>query len=76
MTQDHIVPKSTLPPGILQPYWFRALNIVPACSPCNNTKGCLRSDCECGQCSWAWGTAKGIFGITERGYVKIVRSPG
>lgn len=75
MTVDHIVPRSGLPPGILQPYWFRSNNEVPACSPCNNKKQNLRSDCECGHCWWAWNTATALFGITPRGYIKIVRSP-
>lgn len=71
-TQDHIVPRCDLPPGAVQPYWFRSQNVVPACKTCNGDKGCLRSDCTCPHCTWAWGTAKGLYGVVERGYVKIV----
>lgn len=70
-TQDHIVPRCDLPSGILQPYWFRSQNVVPACKKCNGDKGCLRSDCTCAHCTWAWGTAKGLFGVVERGYIAI-----
>ena len=75
MTQDHIVPRCDLPPGIAQPYWFRSNNIVAACSPCNNTKGCLRSDCTCAQCVWAWKLAYVLWKVQERGHINVVRSP-
>jgi 5-methylcytosine-specific restriction endonuclease McrA len=72
MTQDHIVPRTDLPPGIMQPYWFRSNNIVPACSPCNNKKGCLKSDCECDHCRWAWASAKALWQLEPRGIIYLV----
>lgn len=78
ITQDHIIPRCDLPPLILLPQWFRFHLVVASCSPCNNTKGALRSDCECAQCSWVWGTALGCGfmreGYRPRGYVRVVQN--
>lgn len=55
-TEDHVVPRCALPrPMVRLPEWFRAMNVVPACSKCNNDKGAMRSSCGCAQCSRAWG---------------------
>lgn len=79
-TEDHVVPRCDLPkPMSRLPYWFRSLDVVPCCGPCNNIKGPCRSDCTCDLCDWLWNTAKACFlpkGYVERGWVKIVRSPG
>ena len=78
-TEDHIVPRCDLPPGIRQPYWFRSNNVVPSCSPCNNSKGCLRSDCGCPHCDWAWATALARFlplGYEPHGYVTLTGHVG
>lgn len=59
---DHIVPRSLLPkPQSLLPYWFRSVNLVPACLECNGKKAALRSDCECEMCTWAWKVAAACF---------------
>ena len=76
-TEDHVVPRCDLPrPQSRLPYWFRSMNVVPACSPCNNDKGPYRSDCLCAQCTWCWNTAKAVFlpiGYQPRGHVKVLR---
>ena len=78
ITQDHIIPRADLPPLILLPVWFRDHIVVPCCSPCNNEKGALRSDCCCAQCTWVWGTAlgEGFFreGYRPRGIIAVVRN--
>jgi hypothetical protein len=33
---------------------FHAINIVPACGPCNNQRGSKRSDCGCERCTGLW----------------------
>lgn len=75
ITQDHIIPRCDLPPLILLPPWFRNHLVVPACSKCNNEKGCLRSDCTCDHCTWVWGTAEGEgffrVGYKPRGFVSV-----
>ena len=77
ITQDHIIPRCDLPPLILLPPCFRDQLVVPSCSPCNNDKGALRSDCDCVQCSWVWGTALGEGFLREdyrpRGVINVVR---
>lgn len=77
MTEDHVVPRADLPRPLSRlPYWFRSQNVVASCGPCNNTKGCFRSDCECAQCTWAWRTAQALFmpiGYQPRGYIAVVR---
>lgn len=74
-SQDHIVPQADLPkPQSRLPYWFRSQNIVPACKPCNGKKGCLRSDCTCDHCTWAWNVAMKCFlpaGYAPRGYITV-----
>lgn len=52
-TRDHIVPRFLLP-RLDVASWFRQLNIVPACSPCNHLKGHRRSHCSCDHCTAAW----------------------
>lgn len=52
-TRDHIVPRF-LVPRLDVPTWFRQLNIVPACAPCNHLKGHRRARCECSHCTAAW----------------------
>jgi hypothetical protein len=79
-TDDHVVPRCDLPKPLSRlPYWYRSLLVVPACKKCNGDKGPFRSDCTCDLCDWLWVTAKARFlpeGYVERGWVKIVRSPG
>lgn len=74
-TEDHIVPRCDLPrPQSRLPYWFRSLNVVPACKACNGAKGPYRSDCTCAHCEWAWNTALHIWlpqGYQPRGYVSV-----
>lgn len=77
-TDDHIVPRSALPrPQSRLPYWFRSVNIVPACRVCNNWKGDYRSTCECSICTWAWDTALAVFlpvGFVPRG-IRLLPPP-
>ena len=77
-TVDHIVPRADLPRPLSRlPYWYRSQIEVPACLRCNGTKAAFRSDCECGQCVWAWNTAQAIWmpiGYRPRGYVQVVRN--
>jgi len=74
-TEDHIVPRADLPKPLSRlPYWFRSQNVVPACLDCNGRKDCLRSDCTCPHCEWAWNTAIKCFlppGYRPRGYISI-----
>lgn len=75
MTDDHIVPRCDLPkPQSRLPYWFREINIVPACKKCNNEKGPYRSDCACEQCTAAWAVALKHYlpeGYSPRGYITM-----
>jgi len=72
-TDDHVVPRSLLPkPQSLLPYWFRAMNVVPACAPCNGAKANHRSDCHCTQCVRAWGSAAALYGIVEPEPVSVL----
>lgn len=78
-TEDHIVPRADLPrPMSRVPYWFRSLDVVPACGECNGRKAWFRSDCACDHCVWAWNTAKNCFmpvGYEERGWVALQQDP-
>lgn len=76
-TEDHIVPRCDLPkPMSRLPYWFREMDVVPACKKCNNDKGPMKSDCDCRQCIAAWAVATKHYlppGYTPRGFIKLQR---
>lgn len=80
-SEDHIVPRARLPKPLSQlPYWFRSMDVLPACNDCNWMKSHYRSDCVCDHCTWAWKTAIAC-GWMKDDYetipvVKVVRSPG
>jgi hypothetical protein len=76
-TEDHIVPRCDLPRMATLPYWFRELDVVPACKKCNGDKGPMKSDCDCRQCIAAWAVAVKHYlppGYTPRGYIKMQRN--
>lgn len=57
MTKDHIVPRYRVRALRLEGgHPFFALNLVPACEPCNQFKGYEARLCYCQRCWIAWDT--------------------
>ena len=55
MTRDHIVPRYRVRALRLNGgHFFFGLNLVPACSECNQLKGYMARMCSCDKCWKAW----------------------